>query len=320
MLTRTLKDHGLLSLLLALSSSIVLLFIRASVVGHVGAVSDQLSLHWAFNWSGDWPHAVQWLCGTLLLLSGFLVRDIGIRFRLLSTKGWMPVPVTVCFGLLFRHALLRPDLLGGIVISLALVFLILSTYRQDSVLGTLFHVGMLAALAALFHGPGLLLFIVILFSIFILRPGAWREWVMPFMGMAMMLVFIMLILIWHPDPLESLNRTVLSAWTLTISPLSLNAGHGILLVLLGLSLPHVLQEIASGMVQTRNGMLVLLALVAMALLMAVAFGTGWAEAVLWATFPFTILICTLIERATRWWWADLLLLSVFVAVFLGQMP
>lgn len=320
MLARILKDNGLLSLLLACVSSIGLMIVHSTMVGSSATVADSLAAHWAFGWSRSSPVITQLLCGVTLLFAGFVTREVGIRFRLLSTKGWLPVVITVCIGLLSDHALLRPDILLGALISQLGVVLILSTYRQDSVLNKLFHVGMITGLAILFHGPGFLMGAVVLFSIFILRPGAWREWVMPFMGLLMLAVFVMLFLIWEADPMEALQRMLLSAWVLPITGVSPHIGHVVLLVLLGLSLPAMLQDIGSGTVQTRNGMLVMLSLITVTMLMVMLSGAMQVEVVAWAAFPLAIAISMLIERAVRWWWADLLLVTMIAAVFLGYLP
>jgi len=320
MLARVLKDNGLLSLLLACVSSIGLMTVHSAMVGSSATVADSLSAHWAFGWCRTSPVWTQWLCAATLLFAGFITREVGIRFRLLTTKGWMPVLITVCVGLLSDHVLQRPDILLGALVSQLGVVLILSTYRQDSVLNKLFHVGMITRLTVLFHGPSFLLGAVVLFSIFILRPGAWREWIMPFMGLLMLAVFVMLFLIWEADPMEALQRMLLSAWVLPIKGVSPHVGHIVLLVLLGLSLPAMLQDIGSGAVQTRNGMLVVLSLMVVGVLMVLLSGAMQVEAVAWAVFPVAIAVSLLIERASRWWWADLLLVSMVAAALLGYLP
>lgn len=320
MLARILKDDGLLSLLLTALAAVGLIVFRASN-GSSGDVSaDALSMHWALSWSGGVPWVTNGLCVLLLLTLGVVTRQAGIRFRLLSSKGWLPILITVCIGLLSTDALQRPDILLGALASQLTVVLILTTYRQDSVLSTLFHAGMLLGVGILFHGPSILMLAVILFSIFILRPGAWREWLMPVMGLIMLFIMVMVVLIWIPDPMESLRKLLLSAWVVTISGPQPHAGHMVLAVLLVLALPGLLQDITSGAVQTRNGMLVMLSLLAVAVGMAFIPTTLRTEAVTWAAFPLGVALSVLLERANRWWLADALLAALVVAVLLGQLP
>lgn len=316
MLSRILKDNGLLSLLLVVAAAIGLLVAQVFTTGGEAIVSDQLAAHWAFRWLGPWLVAKKVFCGIMILLMGFLTRIIGIRYKLLDSKGWLPILVMVCVTLLFRNILLRPDLIIAMVIGQAVVLLILSTYKKDTVLTTMFHVGLLSALAALFHGQSSVLLLIVLFSIFIMRPGTWREWLMPLAGVVMMLLFIMLVLIWQPDPFASLRQVLLSAWIFPIGSPQLAYGHAVLLVLLGLSFPSVIEELSSGAVLTRNGMLVLVSQIVIAVLAAVALGLAWTEAAAMAAFPSAILISAMMEKVKVWWWADLLVVTMIVAVFL----
>jgi hypothetical protein len=315
MLTRLLKDNGLLSLLLTLAVSIVIVVFRATAGSIPPMVSDQLGAHWALGWARDLPKVALVLSGLMVILSGFLTRTIAIRFKLLGTKGWLPVLISVALMLVYDHMLLRPDMLLAIILAQVLVYLILGTYKQESVLTTLFHAGLLSGLAAIMHGPSILLMILVLFSIFIMRPGNWREWFMPLLGLSMTLVFLMIILVWHAQPFYVLSRVLLSAYIMPIGAPTLHWGHFILMALVGLSLSTVVKEMSGGAVLTRNGMLILLALIAVAFLAVLAMGISWAEAFGLASFPAAILVTSIIERAVAWWWADMLLLSVLLAVF-----
>ncbi len=320
MLTRILKDNGILALLLTVGAVAGLLAVHAADTASAGIRAEVLTSHWAFGWCRSFPVITQVLSGLLLIALAVLTRFAGIRFRLLNSKGWLPVFVTACVALLYGNLLLRPDILLSALASQLTVVLILSTYRQDSVLSTLFHAGMLAGLAVLFHGPSFLMLVVIYFSIFILRSGAWREWLMPLMGLTMLLVLVMLVVIWAPDPLVSLRQMLLSAWTVSLSGQSPHTGHLILLGLLGLTLPTLLQDITSGAVQSRNGTLIMFALMTIAVVMTLLPATLRTEAVAWAAFPVSIALSTLMERANRWWWADLLLALLVTAVLLGHLP
>lgn len=316
MLTRIFKDNGMLSLLLVVGVSVSLILLKLVQTGNPGQVSDLLSAHWAFANVADLLWARQLFGALMLLVSAFLTREIGIRFKLLTTKGWLSVLTFICVALLFPEVLIRPDLVVGIVVAQVIVFLILSTHKQETALSTLFHVGMLTGFGALFYGHGILLLLLVFFSIFILRPGVWREWLMPLIGMTMTLVFLMLVLIWYPNPWQAFQQVFLSAWGMGIGPAKPYSGHMIMAILLGLSVPGALQEIASGSIRTRNGLLILMALIVVGGLMALALGLVWTEAVAWASFPIALLVCSLIEKSKVWWWADALVLVLLVATLL----
>lgn len=320
MLTRILKDNGVLSLLLVVLAFLAFVGFRANLLLLESSYPSPLALHWAFSWMEPWPWAKFLLSSLLLIFSGFLSRAIGIRFKLLNSKGWLPVLVMVGIAMLFPQLLIRPDVLLAIVLGQVMVFLILSTYKQDKVLNTLFHMGMLSGLVALLYGQGAMLLAVVFFSIFILRPGAWREVVMPLAGAAMMLVFLLLVVLWQANPLLALQHTFQSAWVIPTVPQLPHVGHIIMLVMLGFSLPSILQEMASGAVLTRNGMLILVSQIATALVAALIFRIGWAETAAWSAFPIALLISAMIEKVKVWWWSDLLIIALLVATCIGYGP
>lgn len=316
MLTRLLKDNGFLSLILVFGASVGLIAMRVASVRMPSQVLDQMVAHWALGWLTDFPSLLRLLSGLMVLSVGFLTRMIALRFKLLDTKGWLPVLVAVALILVSGHILLRPDVLIGILLAQVAVYLILGTYKQESVLTTLFHVGLLSGLAAIMHGPSILLMILILFSIFIMRPGNWREWSMPLAGLCMTLIFLVIFLVWHAEPFQALSRIMLSAYIMPIGAPALGWGHFVVLGLLGLSLSTVLQEMSGGAVLTRNGMLILLALMVVDFMTVPTMGVSWVEAFGLAAFPAAILITAMMERTVTWWWADLILVAVLVAVFL----
>lgn len=315
MLTRILKDNGLLSLLLAVLSGIGMLTHRIIVTGHSASVTDMLAPHWLFGWCGAWPVITQLVSAALILVSAWLARFVAVRFGIHTSKGWLVIPATVSLWLLSRSVLLRPDLLAAALVAQLIVLLLLSTYRQDRAFDTLFHIGMLAAVAFLLNGPALLAFPLVLFGIFIIRPGEWREWLMPVLGVLQLGVFVALVLVWLPDPFGVFRRMLMSVWPISVGVTSLHAGHSIAGILLLLSMPRALHDIAAGKVQTRNALLMLLGLAVVSLLMMLGFGVPPTYAISYATVPLAVIATMQVERATRWWWADpimLLLLTVWL--------
>jgi len=313
MLTRILKDNGLLSLLLAMLSSIGMLVFRISVTGHSASVTDMLAPHWLFGWCGNWPLVTQWTSAIMILASGWLARLVAVRFGIHASKGWLVVPVTVSLWLLSRSVLLRPDMVASALLAQFIVLLLLSTYRQDRALDTLFHAGMLAGIAFLLNGPALLLIPLVFFGIFIIRPGEWREWGMPVLGLLQLGVFVALVLVWLPGPGETLRRMVMSVWPVSVGMSSLHPGHAVVGIVLLLAMPSALQDIAGGKMHTRNALLMLFALAVMPLLMMLGLGVPPTDALVFASMPMAIITTMQVESTTRWWWADPVLVLLLVA-------
>lgn len=315
MLTRILKDNGLLSLLLAMLLSVGMIAFRIAFTGHSASVTDMLAPHWLFGWCGNWPLVTQLISASMILASGWLVRLVAVRFGIHVSKGWLVVPVTVSFWSLSGSVLLRPDIVIPALLAQFIVLQLLSTYRQDRALDTLFHVGMLAGIAFLLNGPALLLIPLVLFGIFIIRPGEWREWAMPIMGLLQLGVFLALILVWLPAPSEALRRMVMSVWPVSVGMSAPHPGYVVVGVILLLAIPSVLQDIAGGKMHTRNALIVLLALAVMPLLMMLGMGVPPTDALVYASMPMAIIATIQVETTTRWWWADpilILLLTVWL--------
>jgi len=315
MLTRILKDNGPLSLLLAVVMCIAMLVFRIAVTGSSASVTDMLAPHWLFGWCGNWPVAAQLLSAAMVMVSAWLARFVAVRFGVHASKGWLVMPVTASLWLLSRTVLLRPDLVAAALIGQLIVVLLLSTYRQDRAFDTLFHIGMLAGMAFLLNGPALLLVLLVFFGIFIIRPGEWREWLMPVLGVLQLGVFVALVLVWLPEPFDVARRVLMSVWPVSVGMSSLHVGHVIAGGVLLLSMPGALQDIAAGKVQTRNALLMLLALAVLPLLMMLGIGVPPTDALVFASMPVAVIATMQVESTTRWWWADpvlLLLLAVWL--------
>lgn len=312
-MTRILKDNGLLSLLLALIGGTALLLLRGIAPDMPGPTADMMRSHWAFGWTAESSVLIKVLSGVLLSSTAFLTRAIGIRLNIIRGRGWLPVLVWLAVAVLYPRVLVRPDLLLGMLLTHAVTFIMLSTYRHERALSALFHAGMLSGIAMLFHGQSVLLLPLTFYGIFLMRPGAWREWLMPVMGFAMALVFVTLITVWSEDPVAVTRRILGAGWQTPILVSELHTGHMLLFVLLGLSAPSVLQDIASGAVQMRNGLLMMLGIGGAGLFMSLLFDVDWAGAVLWATLPCAVMVSNLITDTSRWWLADLMLLTLIAA-------
>ena len=315
MLTRILKDNGLLSLLLAMLAGIGMLAFRIAVTGHSATVTDMLAPHWLFGWCGNWPLVTQLISASMILASGWVARLVAVRFGIHVSKGWLVVPVTVSLWLLSRSVLLRPDIVASALLAQFIVLLLLSTYRQDRALDTLFHAGMLAGIAFLLNGPALLLIPLVFFGIFTIRPGEWREWAMPVLGILQLGVFVALILVWLPAPSEALRRMVMSVWPVSVGMSAPHPGYVVVGIILLLAIPSVLQDIAGGKMQTRNALLMLFALAVIPLLMMLGLGVPPTDALVFASMPMAIITTMQVESTTKWWWADpilILLLTVWL--------
>jgi hypothetical protein len=217
--------------------------------------------------------------------------------------------------------LLRPDVLAAQLLCLSSFAMLGYSYKQERVLLTLLHAGMLIALSTLFVGQSVLLFLALYFGLLILRSGSWREWVVPVLGVVQMVVFLMLFLVWSEDPWFAFQHVVKSAWIDSFETHQFSSGQWLTVGFVALSVPSVFGRLGSGTVSDRNFLLLIAGWLAGAVLCAALLGMGWEHAIVLAAFPLSVFISRLLEEMKRWWLADLLLLLLLAAPFLrSQWP
>ncbi|MGB0918150.1 MAG: DUF6427 family protein, partial [Flavobacteriales bacterium] len=213
----------------------------------------------------------------------------------------------------------KPNVLASGAISLAMFWLIHSTYKKENVLPELFHIGLLLGLSSLFVGQTILLILPVAFSLSILRTGNWKEWTVLFLGLAMCTVFLMMVAIWSDFPLVEFRRIIQSAWGGFFSEARVNPGHFVLLGVLALAASSLFRSLTVGTVTERNLILVNLAWFVANLLMVVLLGLGWQEGLILAAFPLSVSAAKSIESIQRWWLADLILVLVLSAPFIRNL-
>jgi len=137
------------------------------------------------------------VCGLLNLLpvwagavlGGILHLSQAIHLNLVLNKhevhfkrSWLPALVYVVLaGLIPPFLWIHPALFAASFLIFALD-LIFEFYKNRQALSIIFHTGFLLGLASLFYLPAVVLFAFFFFSLIILRPFSWREWVVGFMG------------------------------------------------------------------------------------------------------------------------------------------
>ena len=212
-----------------------------------------------------------------------------------------------------------PEVSVALLLSITLILLLGSTYKKDSVLSEVFHVGLLLAFCSLFVGQTIFLLLPIVFSLLILRTGNWKEWAVLLLGIGMCVILVMSVAIWAPFPLAEFKRVVQSAWSGSFNRVIPNAGHGVLIIALIAAIGGILRSLTNETVTERNLTLSQLSWLLSVILMVILLGMDWQEGLILAAFPLSVAITRTIERIKRWWLADLLLVSILAAPFLSNL-
>ena len=280
---------------------------------------ELLYAHWAFGWLESYTLLLPFL-GVLTLLAAAIISRLRIReARPALGNSNLAMVAFLSFVGVEQNVLLQPDVLLATLLTMGTLLLLLSTYKRESVLSEIFHVGLLIGLAALFVGQTVLLVISVLFCLTLLRTGNWKEWVVLTLGLIMTALFVLMFTVWHEQPLVSFQWVIKSAWSGNRSFGHLNAGHLALVPIFILSFLGMLNSLSLGTVAERNIALANIGWVAGCFIMALLVGLGWQKGIIFGAFPLSIFVSKTLEETKRWWLADLLLLAIIAAPFLSNL-
>lgn len=321
MLTGLLRSKTVVSFVLAyLASAFLLLAQFFSWQLNRKGPSDLFFTHWAFGWLESSNMVLSVSC--LVLAIGMLILG-RLRFREVKTglaeSNLGMVAMASVIATQTRPLFTRPDVLLVGFVLLGLFMLMFSTYKRDSVLSEIFHVGLLLGCSALFVGQSILLLLAVGFALLILRTGNWKEWLVLFLGMVMTLVFVALFLVWNESPFLAFQRMIQTSWVGSLSTERFTLGHMLLAILAVVSVPNALRDLTAGTVHDRNVSLVNFGWIVAALLMVLILGLGWQAGLILSAFPLSTLISRNIESFSRWWLSDLLLILLIAAPFLRNL-
>lgn len=320
MLTALIRSRTILGFLLTYAMAAVLLIATYLLQLDKLALNDLLFAHWAFGWLEPNAKLIPVICMVLVAVIAIFSR---IRFReVQNTLGNTNLTMLMLVSIISTQSktlLTRPDVLVVALILIALFMLLLSTYKQENALSEMFHTGLLLGLSTLMVGQSIFLLTTVGFSLFILRTGNWREWIVFLLGIVMVAVFVMMVAIWGENPFLGFQRIVQTAWVGSFRTARLTVGHMAIFLVLFLSGSSVFRDITLGTVNERNISLANVSWIAGVILMVLILGLGWQSGLILAAFPLSSFIAKTIEQNSRWWLQDLMLVIVLAAPFLSSL-
>lgn len=314
--SRTIVAFGL-SLLLAV------IFLIFPLLGALteSSLNEMLFSHWAFGWTTEVSVDVVFWIGFFLTIASMIVTRI--RFRETSAAlGSVNLSSVVFLTVVTtQHKVLisRPDVLVAAFLMNLLYVLILYTYKRESVLSEMFHVGLLLGLASLFLGQNILALAIVLFALLTLRSGNVKEVIVLLLGLMMTLVFAALFLVWSESPFLAFQQMVQTSWINEFNLPKFHAGHAILSVAFLFSLQRLLQDLTVATVHERNVALVNVGWLVGVLLMVILFGLDVQSGIILTAFPLSTMLARSLESINRWWLADLILVLLIAAPFLRNL-
>ena len=129
------------------------------------------------------PNLAWFLSVGLIYFEAILLNAYVNKFEILTIRSNLPALFFVIITSAFSSfQLFHPVIISNLLLIIAFGR-ICSIYRQDYVFAYTFDVGALIALASLFYFPAIIFFPVAWFSLAVIRPFIWREYVISLLGM-----------------------------------------------------------------------------------------------------------------------------------------
>lgn len=118
----------------------------------------------------------------LLVLSGFLLVRLNVRFFFIQTRTQLPALffILICSSLIPLQRL-NPVSVSVIFLIIA-VFKIFDTYKKEKLCYNFFDAALLISVGSMFYFNLIFLIVIIWIGLIILRPFIWREWVFTLIG------------------------------------------------------------------------------------------------------------------------------------------
>ena len=162
---------------------------------------------------GEFSFAANCLAILLLVVQSIMLNDIIAKSQILSSHNYLPsllyvVIMSSCPSLLTLHPVLFANFFLIIAIGRILI-----VYRQENIFPNVFDAAFLIGIASLFYFPAIALFPFIWIGLTILRPFAWREWVIPLTGLIVPYFFAAVYFFWFDQLGSFWNESIVAPMT-----------------------------------------------------------------------------------------------------------
>jgi len=251
-----------------------------------------------------------------------MMQSLNNQFIFIPQRSFLPSILFLVIGFGFvslQH--LTPALASLPVIILSLRF-IFSSYRKDYAEGDFFLASFFMAVASVVYLPALAFLVAIIFSIIIMRPFSWREWVSLLAGLLVPFIFLAVYYLFFDRGVYDILVNINPSKIVAAIPKRMNSffGYGFLSII-GLSFIFatlfMLGWSGSQKVRTNKIFLVFYSLVVVAMLTYLLIPTASKEILVIMALPLSYIVGVHLIFARKTFLSDVLLLSLlFVAALL----
>lgn len=258
---------------------------------------------------------------TLVVL--YMMQSLNNQFIFVPQRSLLPSLLYVMIGFSFislQHLTPALAAMPIIILSLKSIF---TSYRKDYAEADYFLAGFYMALAAVVYLPALAYLLTIIFSVLIMRPFSWREWVATFAGLLVPFIFLATYyLLFDTDGMNTI-LALDPGKIIAAIPKSMNSffGYGFLgTILLALAAASffILTWTGSQKVRTNKIFLVFFSMIGVGILSYVLIPTVSKEALVIMALPLSYVISVYMIFSRRTLIPDALLLMLLSLAVLLQ--
>lgn len=252
-----------------------------------------------------------------------MMHRLNNRYIFVPQRSIIPLLLFIVIGFSFislQH--LSPALVATpfLILSLDSIF---ASYRKDYAEGEYFMASFFIALATIVYLPSLIFMLMIIFSILVMRPFSWREWVTMLAGLSVPLAFMVTYYIFFdPNALELL-RTFNTDGILAAIPKKMNSffGYGFLAILAIAGIYatfFIFNWVGTQKVRTNKIFLVFYSMIAIGGFAYLMIPTVSKEIMLVVSLPLSYILGVFLTYTRRTFIADAILMTILVLTVLLQ--
>ena len=208
-----------------------------------------------------------------------------------------------------------------LILSLNSIF---ASYRKDYAEGEFFLASFFIGLASIVYLPSMIFILMVIFSILVMRPFSWREWVAMLAGLLVPLLFLVTYYVFFDDNALELLRTFNPAKIIAAIPKKMNSffGYGFLAVLTVAAIYatfFILSWVGTQKVRTNKIFLVFYSMIFIGTAAYFVIPTVSKEIMLVVSLPLSYILGVFLTFTRRTFVADAILMTILLLSVLLQL-
>ena len=252
-----------------------------------------------------------------------MMQRLNNRYIFMPQRSVIPILLFVIIAFSFislQHLTSALVAMPLLILSLNSIF---ASYRKDYAEGEFFLATFFIGLASIVYLPSMVFILMVIFSILVMRPFSWREWVAMLGGLIVPLLFIVTYYIFFDDNALDHLRTFDPTKVIAAIPKKMNSffGYGFLAVLTVAAIYatfFILSWVGTQKVRTNKIFLVFYSMIFIGTAAYFVVPTVSKEIMLIVSLPLSYILGVFLTFTRRTFVADAILMTIFLLTVLLQ--